>query len=96
MQNTDKIRKLFPFLNWPKLTVPLLKGEVSAGVTVGLMMIPQCVAYAAVAGMPLVTGVYAALLPAVELVCTIVRRADGAHGIDGRLSIDGFGATGQR
>lgn len=42
----------------------MLKGELSAGVTVGLMMIPQCVAYAAVAGMPLVTGIYAALLPA--------------------------------
>ncbi len=41
--------------------MPLLKGEMSAGVTVGLMIIPQAVAYAAVAGMPLVTGIYAAL-----------------------------------
>ena len=32
-------------------------------------MLPQCVAYAAVAGMPLVTGIYAALLPA--LVATL-------------------------
>lgn len=44
--------------------MPLLKGEMSAGITVGLMMIPQAVAYAAVAGMPLVTGIYASLLPA--------------------------------
>ena len=64
MQNSTKLLRLFPFLNWPKLTLPLLKGELSAGVTVGLMMIPQCVAYAAVAGMPLVTGIYASLLPA--------------------------------
>ncbi len=64
MQNLPKLLKIFPFLAWPRLTWPLLKGEVSAGVTVGLMMIPQAVAYAAVAGMPLVTGIYAALLPA--------------------------------
>jgi sulfate permease, SulP family len=64
MQNSAKLLKIFPFLAWPRLTLPLLKGEMSAGITVGLMMIPQAVAYAAVAGMPLVTGIYAALLPA--------------------------------
>ena len=64
MQNFAKLLKFFPFLAWPRLTLPLLKGELSAGVTVGLMIIPQAVAYAAVAGMPLVTGIYAALLPA--------------------------------
>jgi sulfate permease, SulP family len=64
MPNFAKLLKIFPFLSWPRLTLPLLKGELSAGVTVGLMMIPQCVAYAAVAGMPLVTGIYASLLPA--------------------------------
>jgi len=64
MQKYAKILRLFPFLAWPRLTLPLLKGELPAGVTVGLMMIPQAVAYAAVAGMPLVTGIYAALLPA--------------------------------
>ncbi len=64
MQNSAKLLRIFPFLAWPRLTLPLLKGEMSAGVTVGLMIIPQAVAYAAVAGMPLVTGIYAALLPA--------------------------------
>ena len=64
MQKYAKILRLLPFLAWPRLTLPLLKGELPAGVTVGLMMIPQAVAYAAVAGMPLVTGIYAALLPA--------------------------------
>jgi sulfate permease, SulP family len=64
MRNFSKLVKVFPFLSWPRLSLPLLKGEISAGVTVGLMMIPQAVAYAAVAGMPLVTGIYAALLPA--------------------------------
>ena len=39
-----------------------------AGLTVGLMVIPQGVAYAALAGMPLVTGIYASLLPALVAV----------------------------
>ncbi len=64
MSKSIHLRRCFPFLAWPRPTLALLKGELSAGVTVGLMMIPQCVAYAAVAGMPLVTGIYAALLPA--------------------------------
>jgi SulP family sulfate permease len=53
-----------PFLNWPRLTPQLIKNEGSAGFVVALLMVPQSVAYAALAGMPLVTGLYAALLPA--------------------------------
>jgi len=45
-----------------------LRGEALAGLTVGLMVIPQGVAYAALAGMPLVTGIYASLLPALIAV----------------------------
>lgn len=40
-----------------------LRGEALAGLTVALIMVPQAVAYAALAGMPLVTGFYASLLP---------------------------------
>ncbi len=42
----------------------LLRGEAMAGLTVGLMVIPQGVAYAQLAGMPLITGIYASMLPA--------------------------------
>lgn len=69
MSKSIQLRRLFPFLAWPRPSLALLQGELTAGITVGLMMIPQCVAYAAVAGMPLVTGIYAALLPA--LVATL-------------------------
>lgn len=57
-------QQLLPFLNWPRPTLQLLRGEVLAGLSVGLMVIPQGVAYAALAGMPLVTGIYASMLPA--------------------------------
>lgn len=58
-----RLTALFPFLSWPRPTVGLMRGEAIAGLTVGLMAIPQAVAYAALAGMPLVTGIYASLLP---------------------------------
>ncbi|WP_337178556.1 SulP family inorganic anion transporter [Hydrogenophaga borbori] len=61
-------QRLFPFLQWPRADAALLRGEALAGLTVGLMVIPQGVAYAALAGMPLVTGIYAALLPALMAV----------------------------
>jgi SulP family sulfate permease len=41
----------------------LLRNEFSAGLTVALVMVPQCVAYAGLTRMPLITGLYAALLP---------------------------------
>ena len=57
-----------PFLRWPRPTRALLRGEAMAGLTVGLMVIPQGVAYAQLAGMPLVTGIYASMLPALIAV----------------------------
>lgn len=57
-------QRWLPFLNWPRPTVDLLRNDALAGLTVALLMIPQSVAYAALAGMPLVTGLYAAVLPA--------------------------------
>ena len=64
----SRLHRLFPFLNWPRPDAALLRGEALAGLTVGLMVIPQGVAYAALAGMPLVTGIYASMLPALVAV----------------------------
>ncbi|MEO6320792.1 MAG: SulP family inorganic anion transporter [Polaromonas sp.] len=61
-------RRWLPFLNWPRPSRELLRGEALAGLAVGLMVIPQGVAYAALAGMPLVTGIYASMLPALLAV----------------------------
>lgn len=63
-----RLTQWFPFLAWPKPTGSLLRTELPAGVTISLMLLPQGVAYAALAGMPLVTGIYAALLPALVAV----------------------------
>jgi len=60
--------RFFPFLNWPAPSLEFLRGEALVGITVGLMVIPPGVAYAALAGMPLVTGIYASLFPALIAV----------------------------
>ena len=62
------MKHLLPFLQWPRPTATLLRSEALAGLTVGLMVLPQGVAYAALAGMPLETGIYASMLPALIAV----------------------------
>jgi SulP family sulfate permease len=57
-----------PFLNWPRPSAGLLRGELAASLTVAVVMVPQSVAYAGLAGMPLVTGLYATFLPALFAV----------------------------
>lgn len=64
----SQVRRHLPFLSWPSPTRALLRSELLAGLSVGLMLIPQAVAYAALAGMPLITGIYASLLPALLAV----------------------------
>ncbi len=57
--------KLFPFLHWGRPSVDSLRRDVWAGITVGLVLVPQALAYATLAGMPPHTGLYAALLPSI-------------------------------
>jgi sulfate permease, SulP family len=62
------LKRFLTFRHWPKLTPELARIEVLAGLTVALVMVPQAVAYAGLAGMPLVTGLYTCLLPALLAV----------------------------
>ncbi|MFO6420144.1 SulP family inorganic anion transporter [Hylemonella sp. W303a] len=82
-----RLPALLPFLNWPRPTGVLLRGEALAGLTVGLMLIPQSVAYATLAGMPPVTGIYAAILPAIlaVLFSSSTRLAVGPTALTGLL-----------
>lgn len=64
----SRFSRWFPFLRWPRPDAALLRNEISAGLTVALVMVPQSVAYAGLAGMPLITGLYATLLPALVAV----------------------------
>ena len=58
------LQQFFPPLEWgPSYTRKQLYGDLSAGLTVGVMLIPQGMAYALIAGMPPIYGLYASLVP---------------------------------
>jgi SulP family sulfate permease len=62
------LQRFLTYRSWPRLTPELARTEVLAGLTVALVMVPQAVAYAGLAGMPLVTGLYTCLVPALLAV----------------------------
>lgn len=52
-----------------KLTTRILRTDIIAGLTVALILIPQSLAYASLAGLPAYIGLYAAILP--PLIATL-------------------------
>ena len=56
-------KRFLPFLNWFPITGTNLKLDFMAGLTVALVLIPQSMAYAQLAGLPAYYGLYAAFLP---------------------------------
>ena len=60
------IKKIIPILEWlPNYKSSRLRGDVVAGITVGIILIPQGIAYALIAGLPPIYGLYTALVPQV-------------------------------
>ena len=58
------VTKIFPFLGWLKgYNGNSFRQDFIAGLTVALVLIPQSMAYAQLAGMPSYYGLYAAFLP---------------------------------
>ena len=58
------MKRFFPFLDWlPGYKKDNLKYDIPAGITVGVMLIPQGMAYALIAGVPPIFGLYASMLP---------------------------------
>ncbi len=55
---------VFPFLGWAKeINGETLRADLVAGLTVALVLIPQSMAYAQLAGLPAYYGLYAAFIP---------------------------------
>ena len=60
------IKKIIPILEWlPNYNKSFFKGDLVAGLTVGIILIPQGIAYALIAGLPPIYGLYCALVPQV-------------------------------
>lgn len=62
----NKFKSLLPILQWlPQYNTHWLKSDINAGLTVGIMLIPQTMAHASLAGMPAQYGLYTAFIPAI-------------------------------
>src|SRR5512147_497598 len=60
------ICKVFPFLRWwPRVGHETLKDDLLAGFVGAIIVLPQGVAFAVIAGLPPEYGLYAAMIPAV-------------------------------
>ena len=57
--------RFLPFLRWLPLQAGAIKADLIAGITVALVLIPQSMAYAQLAGLPAYYGLYAAFLPGI-------------------------------
>ncbi|MFA6121678.1 MAG: SulP family inorganic anion transporter [Sideroxydans sp.] len=61
----DRLTRYFPFLSWWPLRGHTVRSDLIAGITVALVLIPQSMAYAQLAGLPAYYGLYAAFLPGI-------------------------------
>lgn len=89
------IKRLFPILEWlPEYNRSKFYGDLSAGLTVGVMLIPQGMAYAMIAGLPPIFGLYAAFIPQLvyALMGTSGKLGVGPVAMDSLLVASGLGA----
>nr|WKN35668.1 solute carrier family 26 protein [Tunicatimonas sp. TK19036] len=58
------LKNVLPVATWlPHYKKEYFRGDAFAGITVGIMLIPQGMAYALIAGLPPVYGLYASIVP---------------------------------
>ncbi|MER7458773.1 sulfate permease [Micromonospora sp. NPDC126480] len=63
-QDRSGLARVVPLLGWLRnYDRTTLRHDLIAGLTVAVMLVPQSMAYAALAGMPPVTGLYASIVP---------------------------------
>jgi hypothetical protein len=89
------LKRIFPFLTWiSHYDRSTWYGDLVAGFTVGVLLIPQGMAYAMIAGMPPIYGLYAALVPQLVYALTGTSRqlAVGPVAMDSLLVAAGIGA----
>ncbi|MCB0592823.1 MAG: solute carrier family 26 protein [Lewinellaceae bacterium] len=93
-----QLKKLLPILEWlPAYQSNNLKGDLAAGLTVGVMLIPQGMAYAMIAGLPPIYGLYASTIPLIlyAIFGTSRQLAVGPVAMVSLLTATGIGALAQ-
>jgi len=69
-RSTNAIGKTFPILKWgSEYSSEDFKGDINAGLTVGAMLVPQSMAYALLADLPPIYGLYSSIVPLVTYAC---------------------------
>jgi SulP family sulfate permease len=64
--HSGNFRRFLPFLQWwPRVNRATARADLISGITGALIVLPQGVAFATIAGMPPEYGLYAAMIPAV-------------------------------
>lgn len=67
---SPRVRQLVPIVEWgPAYDRSKLLPDVIAGVTVGVMSVPQCLAYAGLAGLPQIYGLYSCFIGVFVYTC---------------------------
>ena len=88
------MRDFFPFLDWvSSYDKSFLRKDLIAGLTVGIILIPQGMAYAMIAGLPPVYGLYASVFPVLvyAFLGTSRQLAIGPVAMDSLLVAAGLG-----
>ena len=57
--------RYFPFLAWFPVSAAVLRGDLIAGITGALVLVPKAMAYAQLSGLPVHFGLYVAFVPAI-------------------------------
>ncbi len=91
-------KKYIPILDWlPNYKKAWFKGDLEAGLTVGIMLIPQGIAYAMIAGLPPIYGLYTAMIPQIvyAIFGTSRQLAVGPVAMDSLIVASGVAALAQ-
>ncbi|WP_296755950.1 SulP family inorganic anion transporter, partial [Thiobacillus sp.] len=65
MYDNKWLVRFFPFLAWFPVSSVVLRGDMMAGITGALVLVPKAMAYAQLSGLPVYFGLYTAFIPAI-------------------------------
>ena len=94
MNKYNVLKKVIPILKWlPNYKKKNLYYDFFAGINVGILLIPQGMAYALIAGLPPIYGLYAALTPQIvyAILGTSRQLSVGPVAIDSLIVASGLG-----
>ena len=89
------LKQHIPILQWlPNYKRSWLKNDLFAGLTIGIILIPQGIAYAIIAGLPPIYGLYTAMIPQIvyAILGTSRQLAVGPAAMDSLIVASGISA----